>query len=508
MEGISVEHTDRDYRVARARHPSPPRIAPHLDPMALNHAAGTAPVRRTRIVATVGPASDTPGMLDALIRAGADVLRISASHDSVEVVCARIAAVRSAAERTGTEVAVMVDLCGPKLRCIPPTESIELVEGESWRIVSGPAPGTERTLGSTVPEGSWSRLPAGTVLALGDGALQFEVVSSDADGATCRATASGRLRGRPGLHIPSEFLSIDSPTDDDLEVVAACVEADVDAIAVSFVRTAADVRRVKDLAPGILVVAKIETALAVANLDEVIAAADAVMVARGDLGLEFNLAEIPFLQRRIIHASTAAARPVITATQMLESMVSAKVPTRAESADVATAILDGTSAVMLSGESAIGVDPVGAVRTMAEFAARADQDVTPRTSLPLPQTGDSDSALVTHAISEAAHGVAYRTGAVAVIGLTDSGFTARALSRWRSPLPLIAATTSERAVRQLRFSWGVTAIRVESTDVDEVLAELVSTGVIEPDVSVVVVSGVPSSRASDTVRARRTPPHG
>jgi len=232
------------------------------------------------------------------------------------------------------------------------------------------------------------------------------------------------------------------------------------------------------------------------------------MVARGDLGLEFPLSEIPFLQRRIIRAATAAARPVITATQMLESMVSAKVPTRAEAADVANAILDGTSAVMLSGETAIGVDPVAAVRTMAEFAARADRDVAPRTELPLPLTGDSATARVTHAVSEAAHRVAAQTGAVAVVGLTDSGFTARALSRWRSPLPLIAATRSERTVRQLRFSWGVSAVRVRSADADQVLAELVDSGTLPPDASVVVVSGVPGARASDTVRVRQTPSQG
>ena len=461
--------------------------------------------RRTRIVATVGPASDKPAQLDALIAAGADVFRISASHDSVDVVRTRVAAVRAAAARTGTEVAVMVDLCGPKLRCIPPSEPIELIEGETWMVVSG-LPGVRpRTLGSTIPSEAWDHIPVGTTLALGDGAVQFQTMARDGDGMLCRVSANGILRGRPGLHIPSDLLKMDSPTAEDLKVVEACMEIDVDAIAVSFVRSAADVQRVKELAPGKLIVAKIETAVAVTNLDTVIAAADAVMVARGDLGLEFPLSEIPFLQRRIIRAATAAARPVITATQMLESMVSAKVPTRAEAADVANAILDGTSAVMLSGETAIGVNPEAAVRTMAEFAARADQDVVPRTELPLPLTGDSITAPVTHAVSEAAHRVAYQTGAVAVVGLTDSGFTARALSRWRSPLPLIAATRSERTVRQLRFSWGVSAIRVKSAETDDVLVELVSANVLPPDAPVVVVSGVPGGRASDTVRVRRTP---
>jgi pyruvate kinase len=461
--------------------------------------------RRTRIVATVGPASDTPTQLDALITAGTDVFRISASHDPIDVVRARVAAVRAAAERTGTEVAVMVDLAGPKMRCIPPSETVELVENRTWKIKSGP-PGSDRdTLGSTIPSEAWANIPIGTVIAIGDGALQFAVLAWDGDSAICSALASGTLRGRPGLHIPSNLLPMESPTIEDIEVVKACVEIGVDAIAVSFVRTAADVQRVKNLAPDCLVVAKIETALAVNDLEAVIAAADAVMVARGDLGLEFPLSEIPFLQNRIIRASTAAARPVITATQMLESMVQAKVPTRAEAADVANAILDGTSAVMLSGETAIGVDPVAAVRTMAEFAARADQDVAPRTELPLPLTGNSNTAPVTHAVSEAAHRVAYQTGAVAVVGLTDSGFTARALSRWRSPLPLIAATRSERTIRQLRFSWGVTAVRVHSAEADDVLVELVGAGVLPPDAPVVVVSGVPGGRASDTVRVRRTP---
>lgn len=465
-------------------------------------------MRRTRIVTTIGPASDSPAMLDALIDAGTDVFRISASHDPIKVVRERITAVRDAANRTSTEVAVMVDLAGPKLRCILPSETMEITENYTWRICSGPIGTQKRTIGSTIPRGVFKNIPIGTKLAVGDGAIQFEVNAWDGDSALCRATASGVLRGRPGLHIPSNLLPMDSPTDEDLEVVKACVKADVDAIAVSFVRTAADVKRVKDLAPDCLIVAKIETALAVNDLEAVIAAADAVMVARGDLGLEFPLAEIPFLQNRIIRASIAAARPVITATQMLESMVKAKVPTRAEAADVANAILDGTSAVMLSGETAIGVDPVAAVRTMAEFAARADQNVVPRTELPLPLTGNPNTAPVTHAVSEAAHRVAYQTGAVAVIGLTDSGFTARALSRWRSPLPLIAATRSERTIRQLRLSWGVTAVSVHSADADDVLIELVGAGVLPPDAPVVVVSGVPGGRASDTVRVRRTPTRG
>jgi len=469
------------------------------------HGGGAVPFRRTRIVATIGPASDSPTVLDELIGAGADVFRISASHDPVDVVRARIAAVRAAAVRTGTDVAVLVDLCGPKLRCIPGSSDVDIADGDTWRIASGQPPLAELTIGSTVPADVWSRLPAGTMLAVGDGALQFEVITTDHDGATCRATARGTLRGRPGLHVPSTLLSIDSPTEADLDVVAAAVDADVDAIAVSFVRTAADVRRVKDLAPGRLIVAKIETAMAVQELDEVITAADAVMVARGDLGLEFPLSEVPFLQRRIIRASVAAARPVITATQMLESMVRARVPTRAEAGDVANAILDGTSAVMLSGETAIGINPVAAVRTMAEFATRADREVKPRTELPLPQTGDSTSSRITHAVSEAAQRVALVTDAAAVVGLTDSGFTARALSRWRSPLPLIAATRSDRTARQLRFSWGVTTTLVRSTNVDDVLAEVVASGAVPPDAPVVVVSGIPGARFSNTLVVRRTP---
>jgi pyruvate kinase len=229
------------------------------------------------------------------------------------------------------------------------------------------------------------------------------------------------------------------------------------------------------------------------------------MVARGDLGLEYPLAEVPFLQRRIIRAATAAARPVITATQMLESMVTAAAPTRAEAADVATAVLDGTSAVMLSAETAVGVNPVAAVATMATLAARADLEVPLRTELPLPATGDSETARITHAISGVAHLVAAQADAVAIVGLTDSGLTARALSRWRSPLPLVAATRSEQTLRQLQFSWGVHGLQVRAADVDEVLDEIVAAGVLPPNATVVVVSGIPGGGASDTVRVRRTP---
>lgn len=464
------------------------------------------PARRTKIVATIGPASDTPERLAALAAEGVDVFRISASHDPIEVVVARIHAARAAASSVGIDVAVMVDLSGPKLRCTLPSARTSVLAGESWRIVSGASIGTERELGTTVPSHVWETMPLGTRLAIGDGALQFEVLSVDAGGATCRAESSAELRGRPGLHVPSKLLELAVPTLDDRLMIEAAVEADVDAIAVSFVQKAEDVIEVKRLAPEQFIVAKIETTAAVHNLDGIISAADAVMVARGDLGLEFSLAEIPFLQRQIIYASTAAARPVITATQMLESMVASQVPTRAEAADVATAVLDGTSAVMLSGETAIGADPLATVRVMNVLAARADREVLLRADLPLPKTGDSTTALITHSVSESAHRVAAQTGAVAVVGLTDSGFTARALSRWRSPLPLIAATRSPRTLRQLRFAWGVTAVQVSSADDDGVLAELVGSGILPSGVPVVVVSGIPGSRASDTIRVCLTPP--
>ena len=335
---------------------------------------------RTKIVATLGPASEQPPVLDELLAAGVDVVRLNLSHGTLESHLERLRSVRAAAERVGQVVAVLADLPGPKVRSGQfPDGGVELVNGSSVRLVPDHNEGRGTSDASTISV-EYSSLLAdllpGDLVVLGDGAISLSVDSVDEHAVHCRVRTGGRVQGRPGVHIPSERLRLSTPTDEDLVLGRAMAESGADFLAVSFVRSAHDLRVMREaVAPmQVRLVAKVETMSAIAGLDEIIAEADAVMVARGDLGIECPMEDVPHLQKQIVRHCVERAVPVITATQMLESMINAPAPTRAEVSDVANAVFDGTDAVMLSGETAIGVDPVGVVTTMARIAARAESE--------------------------------------------------------------------------------------------------------------------------------------
>jgi pyruvate kinase len=434
--------------------------------------------RRTKIVASIGPASDDPKVLRQLAEAGMDMARVSLAHGPVEASLDRIAAIRKATAGLDRVVGILADLPGPKVRAAAfPDGGVTLDAGH--RVVLVPAaPGDRSSIDrfAVDHERLLEDLRAGDKVALGDGGVVLGIESVDADGARAVVWSGGRLEGRPGVNLPPERFSITTPTEADLRMLDALCEVGVDAVAVSFVRDHLDVRTVKRAAgpDGPMIVAKIETQSAVDDIERIVAESDGVMVARGDLGVRCALEDVPHYQKRIIRVGVAYGRPVITATQMLESMIHAPTPTRAEVSDVANAVFDGTSALMLSGETAIGRDPVNVVATMSNIAERAERDFDHAgwgNRLGRLQTSGtqelSTHVRITAAISAAAWRAASESDAAAIIACTNSGATARAISRFRPTAPILAATTSATTARQLSVAWGIRPIVVDpqgSTD--------------------------------------------
>ena len=473
--------------------------------------------RRTKIVATIGPASESRSTLAAMVQAGMDVARLSLAHGPVEDTIARLKEIRSVDPTLG----VLADLPGPKIRAGAfPEGGVHLNDGALIDLV--PSEGGEASSASRIAVDHphlLEDLEAGDRVRLGDGALELIVHDVHADRARAEVSVGGWARGRPGVALPAGRLSVSSPTAADLELLSALTVAGVDAVAISFVRSADDVNVArKHLKPGgPMLVAKIETQEAVEDLEAIIAASDGVMVARGDLGIRCALEDVPHFQKRIIRTGVAYGRPVITATQMLESMVVSPVPTRAEVSDVANAVFDGTSALMLSAETAIGANPVAAVATMALVARRAEAEFdylgwgrNLGRQAQASAAGASPPARITAAISAAAYRAAIDADAVAIIACTGSGRTARSVSRFRPTMPLLAFTPSPLTARQLRMAWGITPIldehRASSDEVVWFAVEAaVRRGIVHSGdvVAVVVGSPVDPEPVTDTVRLVR-----
>jgi pyruvate kinase len=426
--------------------------------------------RRTKIVATIGPASDSPSTLRSMVDAGMDMARISLAHGPVELAVDRLQRVRAAAAEAGRNVGVMADLPGPKIRAAAfPDGGVSLAEGDRVELVASNGNGARSDTSRIAVDhpSLLADLRSDDLIALGDGGVQLIIEEVVHEHATAVVRSGGKLQGRPGVNLPPERVNAPTPTDDDLRLLEIMSKAGVDAAAISFVRHASDIRAVRAAAggQGPMLIAKIETKTAVDEIDEIIAIADGVMVARGDLGVRLPLEEVPHLQKRIIRSGVAYGRPVITATQMLESMVTNPTPTRAEVSDVANAVFDGTSALMLSAETAIGRDPVGVVRTMSRIAERAEREFDYATwgaRQGRQQTADtmraSGATRITSAITGAAWRAAADCDAAAIICCTNTGHSARAIARFRPTAPLLAFTPSSLVARQLSVAWGVTSI--------------------------------------------------
>ncbi len=473
---------------------------------------------RTKIVATLGPATDPPPVLEALLLAGVDVVRLNLSHGHLAEHVDRLRAVRAAALRTGSIVAVLADLPGPKVRAAPfPAAGVELVAGSMVTMVTDAETSSGDVIGVDYPT-LLVDLHGGDRIVIGDGAITLKVDRITVRGAECQVRSGGHTQGRPGVHLPSERLRIKTPTPEDLVLAAAMAAEGADFLAVSFVRGADDLHKVRSaVAPmATRLVAKIETLSAIEHLDEIIAASDATMVARGDLGIECPLEDVPHMQKRIVRACVEAGVPVITATQMMESMVTAPSPTRAEVSDVANAVFDGTDALMLSAETAIGVDPVNVVKTMARVAERAERDADyahwadhlgrlQRTSFP--EGPDRITMAITHAAGLAASDA----GADAILCCTRSGRTALAMDRFRPLARLIGLSPDPVTVRALALSWGVTSLQVETyTTTDELVwfavESAVREGLVHSGETVLVLAGAPdrpSGASTDVLRIVR-----
>ncbi|MDH3306475.1 MAG: pyruvate kinase [Acidimicrobiia bacterium] len=473
--------------------------------------------RRTKIIATIGPACSDSTTLKSMIEAGMDVARLNLSHGDIEDHITRLHQLREIADSVGRPLGVMADLPGPKVRLGMFEEPIRLAINDEILLEPGNGPSQQDRF-MVGYESLLSDVHTGDRLAIGDGTIVLDVVEHLDSALKARVMFGGTVQGRPGLHIPSDRLKLTTPTANDLRLLDAMVENDVDMVALSFVRSAHDVRRV-GLEPtprGPLVVAKIETRAAVENLDGIITESGAIMVARGDLGTECSIEDLPHLQKQIISRCIALGRPAITATQMLESMITAPAPTRAEASDVANAVFDGTSAVMLSAETAIGQDPAHVVATMARIALHADQEFNydrwgkDLQREHLVERQGTDSA-VTDTMTMATWQAAREINAKAIVCISRSGFTVRAIARFRPEAPILGFSPEERTIRQLTMSWGATPIKIDRIDdnvttVHKVLELAKSLGHLRTGDVVAVLGGSSATiGATDTLRMVRCP---
>lgn len=461
-------------------------------------------MRRTKIVCTLGPSSGTASVIDQMMAAGMNVARLNFSHGTHEFHRELFNLVRATARKLDRNVAILADLQGPKIRTGPLRggHPVELVEGASIVLTSERVEGTAERVSTT-----YDPLPrevrAGDRIFIADGALELVVEGAAPPDVHCRVVRGGPLGERKGINLPGIAISAPSLTEKDLEDLAFALRLGVDYVAQSFVRSADDVRALKNriAASGrpTPVVAKIERQEALRCLDELLDEADAIMVARGDLGVEVELHRVPQIQKTLIRVCNERGKPVITATQMLESMVYNIRPTRAEAADVANAIYDGTDAVMLSGETANGRFPVEAVRVMEQIAASADEAVaaSPHREV-LARLADrrGHSVEFNEAIGQAVVRMTQVMAFRHIVVLTQSGFSAEAMARYRPRTPITAITLSEETRRRCALVWGVEAVAATETRgieemQNEVDAVLLARGLAERGDPVIIVAGTP-----------------
>ncbi|HEU5012094.1 MAG TPA: pyruvate kinase [Roseiflexaceae bacterium] len=466
-------------------------------------------MRKTKIVATLGPASNTPEIIIQLLQAGMDVARLNFSHGTHEEHAKRISMLRQAAQQVGKPLAILLDLQGPKIRTgnLENGGPVHLIPGQRFDITTHETIGTPLRVSTTYTELPHDVQPGDRIL-LSDGLIELRVIDTTADEVRTEVVFGGALREHQGINLPGVRVSAPSMTEKDVEDLEFGLAQDIDYVALSFVRRADDIYHIKDriaaAGKSLPVVAKIEKPEALNELADILDATDAIMVARGDLGVEMPAERVPLVQKQLIEAANNAGVPVITATQMLESMIHNPRPTRAEASDVANAILDGTDAVMLSGETAAGEFPVESVRTMADIAMAVETS-----ERYIMHNGGSDEWLIEHqrdvanAISAAARAIVEALSVKAIVAFTMSGNTARLMARTRPKVPIFAFTPSEAVYRQLALVWGVRPMMCEYKDrlenlTDQVQHDLLAYGLADPDDMVVITGGHPMSARGAT----------
>jgi pyruvate kinase len=461
-------------------------------------------MRRTKIIATVGPACDDDGALDALVAAGVDIFRLNYSHGTRETHAGTFHRIRAAAARAGHQVAILQDLGGPKIRTgtLAGGKPIHLEAGQPLRIVTGTKPGGP-TMISTAFEGLARSVKPGDRLLLADGFIELRVDGTDGVEIRTTVVQGGELGEHKGINAPGVPLAASAITPKDISDLHAGLSLGVDIVALSFVQTAGDLRQARELmvaagAADVPLVAKIERPLALDHLDEILASCEGVMVARGDLGLEMPLERVPTAQKDITLRARRQGIPVIVATQVLESMRTEPRPTRAEVSDAANAVDDGVDAIMLAGETAAGAFPARAVQTLDAIIAEAESGMRDQWPVAASDRGHDH----TQAICEAAVTLANRSDARAIVAVTRGGSTARWLSALRPHAPIVAACDREETARRLLMYWGVCPVRTDLGD-DVALAgilvgqDLVARGVLPRGAAIVLVSVNPDLTRAD-----------
>ena len=463
-------------------------------------------MRRAKIVCTIGPATESSEQIQALVDAGMNVARINRSHGTPEESAKVIKRVRKAADNSGRAVAVLVDLQGPKIRL----ETFEdgpqvLEEGDTFTITTRDVPGTKEVVGTTFKELPGDCRP-GDRLLIDDGNVGLRVVEVTETDVVTRVEVPGTVSDHKGLNLPGVAVSVPALSEKDKDDLRWALHHGADFVALSFVRDAADVLGVRAImieeARFIPVIAKIEKPQAVDNLEDIVEAFDGIMVARGDLGVEMPLEQVPLVQKEAIELARRAAKPSIVATQVMDSMIHSPRPTRAEASDCANAVLDGADAVMLSGETSVGAFPIQAVRTMARIIENTEENGMERIA-PLGAFHSDQSGV----ICQAAALMAKVLGARYLVTFTLSGATARQMSRLRSPIPQLAFTPLEETRRQLALSWGVESYKmpaVQHTDemVNQVDQVARAARIVESGEKIVIVAGMPPGvqKSSNSIR--------
>jgi pyruvate kinase len=465
--------------------------------------------RKTKIVCTIGPASYSPAVLKALAEAGMDVARVNFSHGNPQSNERLIRSIKELREQSGRNIGILQDLGGPKIRVGElPQEGVPLAAGDAIRLVSAsknryeegkPIPVDYPPLVQDVPEGAR--------ILLDDGLIELKVEKISEDHLRCRVLHGGRLYSHKGVNFPDLILSLRAPTEKDLEDLRFGLERDVDFVALSFVQTAADLEAIREVvaeaesAPS--VIAKLERASALQNLDSIIAASDGIMVARGDLGIEADLSMIPVYQKTAIRKANLVGIPVITATQMLDSMIRNPLPTRAEVTDVANAIYDGSDAIMLSGETAVGAYPVESVRMMRAVADHVEQNLG--LDRGWVRAEEQEAVYSTQlAVAQSVCQTAERVGARCIVAHTISGATARLVSMYRPAMPVVAITPEESTYHQLSLVWGVQALLIPKFEKDFLKTTaagdevLLARGYVKKGDLVVISAGIPAAESGGT----------
>ena len=464
-------------------------------------------MKKTKIVCTIGPASESKEKLKELFNSGLNVCRLNFSHGNHEEHKARIKNIKEAREELDLPIGLMLDTKGPEIRLGDFKDgTIDISEGDKFTFTTRDILG-DKKIGPVKYEGLPGDVEKGSKILVDDGLVEFEVLEiTNGTEIKCVALNGGTLSNHKGVNVPNVKISLPAVTEKDKGDILFGIENGVDFVAASFVRKAADVLEIRRIleendADYIEIISKIENQEGVDNIDEILAASDGIMVARGDLGVEVNAEEIPMVQKELIRKCNIAGKPVITATQMLDSMIRNPRPTRAEVTDVANAIIDGSSCIMLSGETAAGKYPVEAVQTMYRIATRTERSLDYNKTLN--SNSDLNEISTTNAIGKATCNTAMDLGATAIITATSTGYTSKAISKFRPKTPIIAATTTEKVMRRLSLVWGVYPVLSPYSDLTDDVIELsidaaVKRGYAKEGDLVVITAGIPVGTAGST----------